>query len=142
MGFEIIQAKIKEKFDANKGDGKVLVEVYEEHRTEFEGYPSVTFEPSDLQSDFFTTNANKRQYTYKAFVHQEIGNLGRAKAIKRVQKAVDVLVEEFERDYSLGGIVDWCLPMPMQFGFYDEGSGMVCYAELKIICIKEVSLGA
>lgn len=140
MSLVSIRAKIKEKLDARKGDGQPLVDVYQEHRTDFSGYPVATFEPSDIESDFETTTQNYRNYVFRIVLHQEIENTGRENAIGILASLVDTIIQDFEEDWSLGGVVDQCNAVPLNFGIYDEGAGKVMFAEIKLDCKKLVQI--
>lgn len=140
MGLVSIRAKIKEKLDALTGDGQPLAEVYQEHRTDFGGYPVATFEPSDIESDFETNTQNYRNYIFRIVLHQEIEKTGRDNAIGILSSLIDTLIQDFEEDWSLGGTVDQCDAMPLNLGLYDEGAGKVLYAEIKLECHKLINI--
>ena len=140
MSFVSIRAKIKEKLDNRVGDGEPLVNAYQEHRTNFSGFPVATFEPSDLESDYETTTQNYRNYIFRIVLHQEIESVGRDTAIGILASLVDTLVQDFDEDWSLGGVVDMVQAVPLNFGIYDEGNGETMFAELKLECKKLVSI--
>lgn len=140
MSLVNIRAKIKSKLDERKGTSQPLVEVYQEHRTDFGGYPVATFEPSDIESDYETNTQNYRNYIFRIVLHQEIEKIGKDQAIGILSSLVDTLIQDFEEDWSLGGVVDQCNAIPLNFGLYDEGAGKVLYAEIKLECHKLISI--
>ncbi len=134
MSFTAIRTKIKAKLDAQKGTGKPLVDVFQENRIGFSGYPSATFEPSDMESDFETNKQNLRKYVFRIYLHQEIEKVGNDGAIGILCSLLDMIIQDFEADFSLGGVVVYCNPVPVNWGLYDEGAGKVKYAEIKLEC--------
>ncbi len=134
MSFVAIRAKIKEKLDAQKGTDKPLVDVFQENRIGFSGYPSVTFEPSDMSSDFESNTQNLRKYVFTIYIHQEIENVSNDAAIGILCGVIDTLVQDFEEDFTLGGVVSYCSPVPVNWGVYEEAAGKVKYAEIKLEC--------
>lgn len=136
--FATFRTAIKAILDARKGSGQPLVEVYDYHATQFAGYPSATFEPSDIVSDFETNVQNLRQYVFRITIHQEIEAKGRSAAIATVIGIVDTLIDDFDKSESLDGEADFVHAVPMEMGFYGNEKKQTMYAELKIVCVKSV----
>lgn len=131
---------LKTKLDAQKGDGKPLVDVKIGHTEGFSGYPVATFEPSDQEGDFQTTAENERRYDLIIAIHQEIQSVGRENAVKILANAQDILTNDLESDYTLGGAVAYCKALPIPWAMYGEGAGQVLVAQIKLSCVKSIHL--
>jgi len=143
MSLVAIRAKIKTKLEARVSvdDSQPLVAVYQEHRTDLEGFPSVTFEPSDVISDYETNTQNTRKYVFRVVIHQEMEKIGRGKALDILAGIVDTLMDDFDKDDTLGGSANLGVrAVPTVWGVYDEGTGKVMYCELKIEAQNCVSI--
>ena len=140
MGLVDIRSKIKTKLESRQGDGEPLVDVFDSHKTGFNGYPSATFEPSEVQSDYETNTQNMRKYTFRIVIHQEIEKVTRSRAIDILCDVLDTLMDDFDRDDTLGGSADMCRAIPLAWGIYDEGAGLVMYAEMKFEADKSIDL--
>lgn len=118
-----------------------LVAVYDYHATVFDsGYPSVTFEPSDMISDYEDTISNLRQYAFRIMIHQEIENLTRSEGIERLMKIVDMLTDDFDKSNGLDGAADFVQAVPMEMGFYGQATKLTLFAEIKVTCIKSINI--
>ncbi len=133
-----IRAGIKAVLDSFKGTGKPLVDVFTVHRTDFSGYPSVTFEPGRIDSESLTTEENKDQYEWIIVVHQEIEKVGADTAIGILNDVVDTLRAAFSKSTFLNGTVDWVNTVSSEPAGYDEGVGKVMYRMIKLVCNKSV----
>jgi hypothetical protein len=135
-----IRAKIKEKLEARKGTGQPLKDVFDEHKTNFPGYPCATFEPVRTSNDFQTTGENERHYFFEIVLHQEMEKVGRSAAIGILSTLYDTLVQDFESDYNLGETVDFCKAIESDQGQYHEGAGWVLYKVITLECIKSFQI--
>ena len=75
MSFKALRTSIEDKLRSLTGDGEPLAYVYPYHKLGMDGYPSATFEPSALSSEFATTKDNHRTYAFDIIVHQELSSL-------------------------------------------------------------------
>ena len=132
--FTTIRTAIKTKLDTLTGVGQPIAFVYDEHRTKLTGYPAITVEPSDMESDFATTIENQRTYIFRIIIHQEIEKVGRSKAIDILCNATDKVITTFDADITLGGAVNFLNATPSVWGEYGEGAGIVKYAEIMLRC--------
>lgn len=135
-----IKTAIKDKLDTLKGVDKPLVDVYAFHKGEFTGYPSATFEPSDVESDFETTAENERKYIFRIVVHQEITKAGLEGSIDILADAVDAIIDAFDKDYKLGGVVDLLEAAPADWHIYESPAGEIRAAEIRLVCRKSIDL--
>lgn len=135
-----ITAKIKQKLDALSGAGQPLVEVADEHKTDFSGYPAATFEIARTRNNYQTTSQNERHYFFEIVFHQEMEKIGRNNALAVMASLYDTLVQDFETDYSLGGTVDFCQAIESEKGEYQEGAGWVLYRTITLECVKSFQI--
>ena len=138
--FTTIRAAIKTKLDTLTGAGQPIAFVYPVHKTKIKGYPSITFEPSDLESDFATTTENMRTYIFRIVIHQEIEKVGEEKSTDILANAVDKVIAVFDVDITLGGAVDFLNAVPVAWGEYKSSVGLVKYAEIMLRCNKIISV--
>lgn len=135
-----IKNYIKAKLDELKGDEKPLADVYDYHSAEFNGYPAATFEPSDIESDFESQHENLRKYIFRIVVHQEISQAGMAESIEILQDASDAIIDAFDQDYKLGGLIDWLEAVPGSWRTYESPTGDIRAVEIKLVCNKSVDI--
>ncbi len=140
MSFVSLKTAILNKLNTLKGLGQPLNYVYDEHRTDFEGFPAATFEPSDLESDFETVTDNLRHYIFRIVIWQEAEKVGLGQSIDILADAVDKVIDAFDQDYTLGGACDVVKAVPVEWGVVPAGNGIVRYAEIKLECIKSTSI--
>lgn len=140
MSIVAIRTAIKSKLDSLSGDGNPLQDVRDEHCTGFNGYPAVTFEPSDVLNDFETNVENMRRYVFRIVVHQETEKVTRSEALDILCGVVDTLMDEFDKDSSLSGVAIMSKAVPSVWGSYSEGAGVVLYSELKLEVLKPFSV--
>lgn len=136
-----IKTAIKNKLNSLIGTGAgKLKNVYDFHTGEFNGYPVATFEPSDVESDYETTEENIRKYIFRIVVHQEITKAGLDGSIDILADVVDAIIDAFDQDYTLGGVVDWLAAVPADWHIYDSPTGEVRAAEIRLVCNKSINI--
>lgn len=140
MSKATISAKIKESLETLIGDDQPLQAVYAEHTTKTDGYPYATFEPSDIVSDYETTTQNMRKYVFRIMVHQQFSTIDKAQAIEITNAASDAIIEMFEKDWTLGGTVDFVQVAPSIDGDYDTESNTVHMTEIMIAVQQSVNI--
>lgn len=108
---QTIQNAVKAKLDALKGAGKPLVDVIDYLTEKASGFPFACFETTGFDSEILDSCNNLRTYSFTIAVFQDIpdsGNRGQSLAI--LVKAVDEIVNAFDSDYTLGGLVKMVRP--------------------------------
>lgn len=140
MSKTAISTKIKASLETLKGTDKPLVDVYAHHTTKTTGYPYATFEPSDIASDYETTTQNMRKYVFRIMVHQQFSTIGKAEAIAITNTASDAIVSMFEKDWTLGGTVDFVEVAPSVDGDYDTETNTVHMTEVMLAVQKSISI--
>lgn len=138
--FTDIRAAVQAKLDSITGAGKILSQTKDIHSGKFSGFPAATFEPSGNTSELFTNEDNLRSYGFDIIIHQEMEVAGRDKAIEVLCLVVDEVLSAFDEDFNLGGVCDFCLALPSQWGEYTGESGATKYATMTLICKKEVTV--
>jgi len=134
MSFVNLKTAIKNKLDTLTGAGKPLSFNYDEHRTNFDGYPVATFEPSDMASDYETVAENLRVYSFMVYIYQEMEKTGAGESVNILASVVDQITNAFDNDYTLGGACMFAKATPSRWGVMPTDSGMTRYAEIKIEC--------
>lgn len=125
-----IRAKVKTTLE---GVGDIAF-VYDHHRTELEGYPSVTFDISNNANAFLTNRDNLRAIDFQIVIYQET-------EIKKLDSATDILdtvaqaiINAFEADLTLGGQVHWCDPLIGARNQLETPQGLVVSQQLTLKC--------
>lgn len=129
-GFGTIRAKIKAKLTTVSE----LAFVYDFHRAELEGYPAATFDVSDSSNDFLTNQDNLRTYTFLIVLYQETTIKGLDEATNLLDTLADKVVDTFEQDETLGGVVNWCNPLTGPRVAFETPQGLVITQQLSLKC--------
>ena len=110
------------------------------HHYKLPGYPAVTFEPSSGTNEVFNTKDNLRGYAFDFYVQCEMTN-GRDNAVKVMCIVLDALLDSFDSDYTLGGLLDYSIPMQVESVVaYENGDGPVLVGKLTLIAKKEINV--
>lgn len=119
-----------------------LVTALDYHSEDTTGYPYATFEPSNLQNNYFTTSDNLREYAFDIIIFQEMKTAGRDAAIENLCKAVDAVVTAFDTDSTLtqSGYCQYVRALPAEWGEYVNKAGPIKYAKLTLVCGIEVAV--
>lgn len=112
-----------------------------EHHYQLPSYPAVTFEPAGLVNSYITTTDNKRGYSFDIYVQCEMAVGGRGNAVTVMCLVLDALIESFDRDFSLGTLVDFTDPLTIESIIpYENGDGPVLVAKLNLTAYKETQV--
>jgi len=89
----------------------LIKEVFNYEVEEFNGDPACTIIPSENESDYNTTEENLRIYVFsiKLYVNRTITVAGRdvkSDADRKLRNLVDSVLDDFDKDYTLSGIVN------------------------------------
>jgi hypothetical protein len=134
--FQTLRATIETKLNTVSQ----LATVIAYHTGNIDGFPCATFEPSGNTAELFTNDDNLRRYSFDIIIHQEMKRAGRDKAVDILTKAVDAILTAFDEDFNLGGDCDFCFALPSQWGEYTGDNGAVKYAQITLVCNKEVTV--
>lgn len=117
------------------------INVVEESHTENPtGYPSASVEPSSGENVIFSSRDNLRTYNHEIVLYQEYSTIPRAEAVKILAKVADAVIQAFDVDFSLSGLVHWSLAMPSQWGEFTGTNGKVLYVTLMHSAKTEVAV--
>lgn len=134
MSFQAIRTAINTKLQSLTGVGNPLAYAYDYHKLGLDGYPSATFEPSALSSQFETTHQNGRVYAFDIIIHQELRTIGRDEAIGNLVSVSDAIIDAFDQDYTLGGVVDFIEAVPAEFGEVQTEDSVIAYSRITLKC--------
>lgn len=110
--------------------GGTLADVKDYHTAELQSYPTVTFENSDTESDFETTDSNLRTFAYRLVIRQQFSTITKSEAIEVVDNVVDELLTTFENDFELGNVVDILELLPSISSSYEEQETPIYFSEI------------
>lgn len=128
--FVSVRAKVKGVLD---GVAK-LAFVDDFHNAKITGYPAATFDISDEDAEFITNKENLRTITFQIVLSQEQKGLGKDNAKRILDQVTIDVIDAFESDFSLGGEVDFCLPLAGERGQDNSGAGAVFFQVLNLQC--------
>jgi len=117
-----------------------IATVYDYHTDNLDGFPAATFEPSRNDAVQYSNTDNLRDYAFDIYIHQEMENVGRDRAIEILCAAVDAVLTSFDENYTLNGACDLLLALPSTWGEYTGGNGAVKYAQLTVVARREVNV--
>ena len=82
--------------------------VYTYEKGLLEGYPAVTIYSAEYNPEWISTEHDKDTYIYTIHLYQEMSadNKGASKAEGLVDNALVAILQAFQQDYRLGGVVD------------------------------------
>ena len=128
--FTSVRAKVKAVLDTIAELGFVA----DFHDPNITSYPAATFDISDEASTFLTNKENLRTISFQIILYQELKTLGLSEAKDLLDAVADAVVLVFEKDFSLGSEVDWCIPLAGPRGQFESPSGAVLFQQLTLQC--------
>lgn len=131
---QTISNKIKAELDTLKGTNKPLVNVYDYHTLENTWYPYVSFEAVELTGEIRDTCNNQRTIIYDLYIFQEIGTSGRQTATQIIYKAMDDIMDLFDKDYTLDWVVELITPIWWTIIPFNIWNGSALVWTLKLEC--------
>lgn len=131
---QTISNKIKTELLTLKGTNKPLVEVYDYHTLENTGYPYVSFEAVELTGEIRDTCNNQRTITYDLYIFQEIWTQGRQIATQIIYKAMDEIMDLFDKKYTLDWVVELIQPIGGTVIPFNIWNGSALVWTLKLEC--------
>ena len=142
MAWVNIKSKVKDKLESISS----IQEVHDYPTEEFNGFPVAVIETVRNESDFETTNENKRSYVFNIYLLQEIETKGVKKAREIIEEVVDDVMEAFDKDQRLSGIelpnnevMIISLPSLSRIYISEKGKYVVGEVELKVITSFSIS---
>ena len=131
-----LRTAIDIKLKTLTGDWKPLAIVFDYHTLDNDWkYPYVSFEPSELSSEYLDSCNNFRSYVFDVFLYQEITKNGRDIALWILLNAFKEIVDTFDKDYTLWWISNWWVDaVKWVFGQLISGDGKILFVNIKLIC--------
>lgn len=105
-----IRNAIKTKLETILTDRAKVYSYYESNPAQ---YPAIIMDISSSANEFLSDVENMSAITFQiiALVDQSDNNgLSEEEATQTLDEIVDIITFEIEKDYSLGGVVDYCTP--------------------------------
>ena len=131
---QAISDKIKAELETLKGTNKPLVNVYDFHTLENTWYPYVSFEAVELTWEIRDTCNNERTIIYDLYIFQEIGTQGRQVATQIIYKAMDDIMDLFDKNYTLDWVVELITPIWWNIIPFNIWNGSALVWNLKLEC--------
>ena len=132
--FNTIRTAIKSILDELVGAGQPLVVVYPYHESNISGFPAITFDISDVSSDFLTNAENVRRYSWKIYIYKQINEtFPLADAVEVLDATADAVITKIEGNLTLNNTVDYCRPVVGPRSFASSASGEALVQELTLI---------
>lgn len=137
-----LRTSIDTKLKTLTGSGKPLAVVFDYHTLDNDWqYPYITFEPTDLSSEFLDTCNNFRSYTFDIFLYQEITKNWRDTALWILLNSFKEIIDLFDKDYTLWWEVDWWInAVGWEFGQLIWWDGKILFANIKLTCKISVDI--
>lgn len=142
--FKTLKDKIRGILEANT----LIQEVWDYEVEKFEGDPAVSLTPSYSDGDYETTEENVRVYAFNIRCYVNRTTRTKKKADEVLIEIVDSIIDDFDKNYTLTGIVPPTgytfintFVLPSAWGYAGRESEYR-YAELIIKCRVSVDLTA
>ena len=108
---QTINTKIKTELEKLKWSWKPFAEIYDYHTKENTGYPFASFELTELAGEIRDTCNNQRTLTFELYIIQEFESITREDAKDIIYKAMDVVIDKFDSNYTLDWVVELIQPI-------------------------------
>ena len=99
------------------------------------GFPAVVVFCSGNEADYISTIDNMRTYSFVIRIFEQIGhdidnNDAKERAERIVGNVVSDLINSFDKYYTLGDTVDYCLASPSKWGYAQIDTGWMRTADI------------
>jgi hypothetical protein len=87
--------------------------VYSYYESNPAQYPAVIMDISSSSNDFLSNVENMASITFQIIIlvdQSDQNGLSESEATSTLDNLIDIITYEVEKDYSLGGVVDYCIP--------------------------------
>ncbi len=114
--------------------------VYTSEVSEYAGYPVAIVSPSDNDSDYGSTEADKVTFSFKIRIIYLIKKGSDQNGVDdKMYDLSESILNAFKTRGALGNVCDWIQPVPSIWGTEDRGEGVLRTREFTIKCKKYVS---
>ena len=114
-----VRSAIKSKLDGLTGEGKCFAWVSNVFTQDVSWFPFVMFEPVELQSEFADTANNYRDFIFNIVIVQEMNQISRGDAMDIVLNCFEKMIDAFDQDFTLWGVVQQVDATQGNFGELD-----------------------
>lgn len=146
MSYLSIRDKIYDIVNGLKETGIVALfeNVYKYDASNPKGSPVAMVFASGVENETETNEENKRTYTYTIRVeydYKQIDEVTEEQVDEIVYGIADKVIDAIDNDYTLSGLVDYCVPTPAQLGWIDREGGRVRVAIFNVnaFILKDVT---
>ena len=101
-----VRSAIKSKLDTLTWEWKCFAWDSNIFTQEVTWFPFVMFEPVELQSQFADTANNYRDFIFNIVIVQEMNQISRADAMDIVLNCFEKMIDAFDQDFTLWGVVN------------------------------------
>ena len=136
-----VKALIKSKIDNIKIDGdSIFGEITDYAKGDFDGYPAVVIRPTGGEGEYIDTARNERTFNFTIDLYQEQSDDGKSReeASDIMETSVDLVLEAFDQDKTLGNEVQTVHVVEMRFDF-ENRKGTYNFASFDIKCVVVVN---
>ena len=108
---QTINSKIKTELDTLVWTWKPFVSVYDYHTKDNVGYPFASYEMTELSWKILDTCNNQRILIFELYIIQEFEKVEREQAKDIIYKAMDDVIDLFDKNYTLDWVVELIQPI-------------------------------
>lgn len=137
---QTVRTAVNTKLETLKGTNKPFVNVYKFFTSNPTWYPFVMFEPAELQSEYEDTANNYRNFIFQIVIVQEMNKISRGDAMDILLNCFESMINAFDQDYTLWGVVKQVDATAWTFGEIDMESWPALYVSTNISCRVLVSI--
>lgn len=129
-----VRNAIKSKLDTLTGTWKVFVADYNYFTTKPTWFPFVMFEPVEMSSVFEDTANNYRNFVFQIAIVQEMTQVSRWIALDILNSCFEEMINAFDKDWTLGGVVEQVDATNWSFGEIDLEKWPALYVTTNLNC--------
>ena len=134
ISIQNVRSAIKSKLDWLTGEGKCFAWVSNVFTQDVSWFPFVMFEPVELQSEFADTANNYRDFIFNIVIVQEMNQISRGDAMDIVLNCFEKMIDAFDQDFTLWGVVNQVDATQGNFGEIDLWKWPCLYLSSQLNC--------
>ena len=134
ISIQNVRSAIKSKLDWLTGEGKCFAWVSNVFTQDVSWFPFVMFEPVELQSEFADTANNYRDFIFNIVIVQEMNQISRSDAMDIVLNCFEKMIDAFDQDFTLWGVVQQVDATQGNFGELDLWKWPCLYLSSQLNC--------
>lgn len=108
---QTIEAKVKTELEKLKWSGQPFVDVFDYHTQGNDWYPFASFEMTEYEWQVRDNCNTVRNLTFEIYIIQEFEKVTRQEAKNILYKAMDDIMLQFDKNYTLGWEVEFAQPI-------------------------------